>query len=406
MKGYAMSIHHVLVTGMLFLAVLAQAGEHATGSKITTKHGSTQGEAGMSDKSEAEKKAVKPVGESAAVDLSALETLSSIISKAAKKKIVYVGEYHDQFSNHEVQLEVIKGLHKKNRNIAVGMEMFQRPYQQALDDFIAGRLYERDFLKKSEYFKRWRFDYNLYKPILDYCREHTIPVVALNVRRELTEKVSKEGIDSLSNEEKKEIPPDMDLSDDEYRKRLKEVFDQHRGTGRGKFDFFYQAQVLWDESMSRSVDEFLKKRRGTQMVVLAGGGHLAFGSGIPKRTFRRNGHAYAIILNDVDIEKNIAHYIVYPESVDGMTAPKLGVMLKENEGTVTISAFAGESVAAEAGLKTGDRITAVNGMEVESVADIRIALFYANKGDTLKVKVLRKRFLFGDKEMEVPVTLK
>lgn len=401
-----MSIHHVLVTGMLFLAVFAQAGEHATGSNITTKHGSTQGETGMSDKSGREKKEVKPVGESAAVDLSALDTLADIINKAAKKKIIYVGEYHDRFSNHEVQLEVIKGLHKKNRNIAVGMEMFQRPYQKVLDDFIAGRLYERDFLKKSEYFKRWRFDYNLYKPILDYCREHKIPVVALNVRRELTEKVSKEGIDSLSNEEKKEIPPDMDLSDDEYRKRLKEVFDQHGSRGRGKFDFFYQAQVLWDESMSRSVDEFLKKRRGTQMVVLAGGGHLAFGSGIPKRTFRRNGHTYVIILNDVDIEINIAHYIVYPESVDGMTAPKLGVMLKENEGTVTISAFAGESVAAESGLKTGDRITAVGSADVASVADIRIALFYASKGDTLKVKVLRKRFLFGTGEMEVAVTLK
>lgn len=401
-----MSIRHVLVTGMLFLAVFAQAGEHATGSKITTKHGSTQGEAGMSDTSEREKKKVKPLGESAAVDLSALDTLADIINKAGKKKIVYVGEYHDRFSNHEVQLEVIKGLHKKNRSIAVGMEMFQRPYQKVLDDFIAGRLYERDFLRKSEYFKRWRFDYNLYKPILDYCREHKIPVVALNVRRELTEKVSKKGIDSLSDEEKKEIPSDMDLSDDKYRKRLKEVFDQHGSRGRGKFDFFFQAQVLWDESMSRSVDEFLKRKPGTQMVVLAGGGHLAFGSGIPKRTFRRNGHAYAIILNDVDIEKDVAHYIVYPESGESVTAPKFGVMLKENESAVTISAFAGESVAAEAGLKRSDRIVAVNGMEVESVADIRIALFYASKGDTLNVKVLRKRFLFGNREMEVAVTMK
>ena len=401
-----MSINLFFVTGMLFLAVFAPTGAHATGSETTAKHGSAQGDAGMSDKSGAKKKKVKPVGASAAVDLSALETLSNIINKAAKKKIIYVGEYHDRFSNHEVQLEVIKRLHKKNRNIAVGMEMFQRPYQQVLDDFIAGRMYERDFLKKSEYFKRWRFDYNLYKPILDYCREHKIPVVALNVRRELTEKVSKEGVDSLSDEEKKEIPPDMDLSDDEYRKRLKEVFDQHGSRGRGNFDFFFQAQVLWDESMSRSIDEFLKKQRGTQMVVLAGGGHLAFGSGIPKRTFRRNGHDYAIILNDVDIEEDVAHYIVYPEPGDGMTAPKLMVMLKENEGAVSISAFAGGSVAAEAGLRRGDRIVAMGGMEVESVADIRIALYYASEGDTLKVKVLRKRFLFGTREMEVAVTLK
>ena len=53
------------------------------------------------------------------------------------------------------------------------------------------------------------------------------------------------------------------------------------------------------------------------MIILAGNGHLAFGSGIPKRTFRRNGLDYAIILNDMDIERDIADYIIYPKPVEG-----------------------------------------------------------------------------------------
>ena len=108
------------------------------------------------------------------------------------------------------------------------MEMFQRPFQKALDDYISGAIDERAFLKRSEYFKRWGFDYNLYKPILDFARAEKIPVVALNLRGEITERSRRSGMDSLTAEEKKELPAELDFSDTEYRDRLKQVFDQQR----------------------------------------------------------------------------------------------------------------------------------------------------------------------------------
>ena len=86
------------------------------------------------------------------------------------------------------------------------MEMFQRPFQQVLDNYVGGKISERTFLKRSEYFKQWGFDYNLYKPILDFARAERIPVIALNQRREIVDKVAKNGLDSLSEEEKKDIP--------------------------------------------------------------------------------------------------------------------------------------------------------------------------------------------------------
>jgi uncharacterized iron-regulated protein len=83
-------------------------------------------------------------------------------------RIIYVGEQHDQFAHHLNQLRVIKKLHEAGYKIAVGMEMFQVPYQKSLDDYMAGLISERRFLKESGYFSNWRFDYNLYKPIIDY----------------------------------------------------------------------------------------------------------------------------------------------------------------------------------------------------------------------------------------------
>ncbi|MCX5717883.1 MAG: ChaN family lipoprotein, partial [Nitrospirae bacterium] len=344
-----------------------------------------------------------------AVGVSALKTLNDVINSVSNKKVIYTGEQHDQFAHHNIQLQVIKGLYSRNKRLAIGMEMFQRPFQGALDDYIAGRISEKEFLKKSEYFKRWAYDYNLYKPILDFAREEKIPVVALNIRREIVDKVSKSGPDSLSDEEKKEIPQQMDFSDNEYRDRLMEVFKMHQNSKDRNFDFFYQSQILWDESMAQSINEFFKKnqdfQQNGQFVVIAGGGHIQYGSGIPKRTFRRNGYEYAVILNDANTERNIADYIFYPSLLRGVTAPKLMVFLKEEQGRVIIEGFPENSVSEKAGLKAGDVILSLDSEPIGSVEDMKIHLFYKKKGDTVKVRVLRKRFILGDVKIEFDITL-
>ena len=341
----------------------------------------------------------------AALDLSTLKKLPDAIEGAEGKKIVYVGENHDQYAHHLVQLQVLKGLYQNGPKIAVGMEMFQRPFQKVLDDYLAGAIDEREFLKKSEYFKRWGFDYNLYKPILDFARGEKIPVIALNQRAEIIDKVSKSGMDSLTDEEKKEVPQQMDFSDGEYRDRLKNIFNQHRNAGEKNFDFFYQAQILWDETMALSVDEFLRKNPDFRMVVFAGGGHLAYGSGIPKRAYRRNGFPYVIVLNDGDADRDIANYLVLPQALEGAAAPRLMVALKVENNRVAVTDLPEDSVSKKAGIMVGDTILSLDGTKVESVEDLKLELFFKKKDDVVKVKILRKRFLLGEKEMEFDVKL-
>lgn len=340
--------------------------------------------------------------EAAAIEVSSIKTLSDVIKGVEGRRIIYVGEVHDVFAHHAVQLDVIAGIYKKNPQIAIGMEMFQRPFQKSLDSFIAGETGEPEFLKQTEYFKRWGFDYPLYKPILDFARAEKIPVIAMNLQKEITGKISHGGIDSLSEEEKKEIPTDLDFSDMEYRGRLKEIFSMHNKSEEKNFEFFYQAQILWDETMSHSVDEFVKNNPDRKIVVLAGQGHLRYGSGIPKRTFRRNGQDYAIVLIDEDVEQGIADYVVFPKTVEGITTPKLMVFLKEGEGRVTVSGFPDNSVSEKAGIKTEDAILLVDDVEVKSVDDIRIYLLYKKTGDIVKVRILRKE---ADKEKETVIDI-
>ena len=340
-----------------------------------------------------------------AIDLSTVRTLDDAIKSAAGKRIVYIGEYHDQHAHHAVQLEMIKSLYQQDRKLAIGMEMFQRPFQKVLDDYVAGVIDERAFLKGTEYFKRWVFDYNLYKPILDFAREKRIPVIALNQRKEITEKVSKSGLDALTDEERKDLPQQMDFSDTPYRERLKAVFDQHKGSAERNFDFFYQAQVLWDETMALSLDEFIRKNPDHRVTVIAGGGHLAYGSGIPKRAFRRNALPYFIVLNDGDVDRDIAHYLIMPEPLEGVSAPKLMAALMAENGQVRVIDLPEDSVSRKAGIRTGDRILSLDNQKVESVEDIKLFLFYKKPEETVNVKVLRKRLFPGDRELDFAVIL-
>ncbi len=343
--------------------------------------------------------------EPAAVNVSTLQTLPQVIEQVAEKKIIYVGETHDRFSHHLVQLEIIKALHRKGRKIAIGMEMFQRPFQRALDDYIEGRSGEREFLERTEYFQRWRFDYNLYRSILQFARAAEIPVVALNIQHEVADQVSRGGVESLSSEEKRLVPAQMDFSDDAYKASLQKVFREHQDFPGRRFDFFYQAQILWDETMSESIAAFLLRHPDTQMIVLAGSGHLAFGSGIPRRTARRTGYDYAIVLNDVDVEKDVATFVVYPPSVPFEGSPQLMVFLREENGKVTIRGFAKESVSEKAGLQVGDAFLSIDSNPIRRVDDVKIDLLFRKKGDQVRVKILRQQPLLGEKEMEFGVGL-
>lgn len=329
----------------------------------------------------------------------------NIIDRVSDKQIIYVGESHDRFEHHRVQLEVIRALHENNTKIAVGMEMFQKPFQSVLDDYISGTIGEKEFLKKSEYFKRWRFDYNLYREILHYAKAHRIPVIALNLDRDIVAKVSRNGIQALSDEEREKLPEHIDLSNDVYKKRLQDFFEQHGQSAQRNFDFFYQAQIVWDETMARNLDAYIREHPEYSVVVIAGIGHMAFGSGIPERAFRLNNRSYSIILNDENPEQGIADYILYPAELNAPESPKLMVILEKHESGVRISGFAPQSVSEKAGLAKGDIIVSLDETAVEDIDDVRIFLLDKKKDDTITVTVVRKRFLFGPVTKKIKVTL-
>jgi len=337
-----------------------------------------------------------------------ISTIEDIMPEIIKNRIIYVGERHDFLSHHINQLIIIKKLHEKGIRFGVGMEMFQVSYQKPIDNYLASRIDERKFLEQTRYFEKWGFDYNLYKPVIDYLKENNIPLIALNIEGDISRKVAREGLVSLSGKQKLLLPKAMNLIDKQYREDIQDVFAMHGNQDHlNDFNNFLQAQIIWDEYMAETAMCFIDNNPDKKLVVLAGNGHIRNKYGIPERLFRRSREAYTVIVQDDEIKTGIADFVLLTTKIKGNNAPKLGVKIEEKTDTqdleplLTIAGILDNSPAMKAGLHEGDVIVLFDNQPVKDMSDLKICLFYCEAGDKIEIKIIRKGKTLS-KEISLP----
>jgi S1-C subfamily serine protease len=147
--------------------------------------------------------------------------------------------------------------------------------------------------------------------------------------------------------------------------------------------------------MAERAAEHLEAHPDYRMVLLAGTGHLAYGSGIPQRLQRRAGGDMAIILNDWygQLRPGLADYLLLPEEQSLPPAGTLGVLLEEQEDRLLVKHCLADSPCAQAGLKSGDRILSINELPVNELADLRLSMWNLKPGDSITLVLQRRRWL-------------
>lgn len=330
-------------------------------------------------------------GEVRVVNLAQLQTLAEIMPALSQKRVVFVAEVHVQLAHHQNQLRVIRRLYARHPDMAIGLEWFQQPFQPALDDFVAGRIDESTMLRRTQYFRRWGYDYRLYAPILRFARRHRIPLVALNLPSEITRQVGAAGLGSLSAQQRAQIPTHIDRSDVAYRQRLRDVFAHHPHAGKADFERFYDVQLLWDEGMAARAAHYLKQHPARRMVILAGDGHVRYGSGIPARLARRLPLTQAIVLNGAGggIAPAAGDYLLLSSPQQLPPPGRLGVVLTRDAGGVRLTQIEPGGAAQASGLRVGDDLIRLNGRAVRTPSDVRIVLWNKRPGDAMEVVVRR-----------------
>jgi len=328
-------------------------------------------------------------------------------------RIVYVGERHSNEAHHDVQLRILKALYEKDPTLLVGMEMFVSSDQHALDQWSAGQLDEETFLKEVGWEEKWKFDFALYRAILDFIREESLKVVAVNVPRSIVETVARVGLDGLSDEERDQIAQEVDTSTEEHRTYVQSAFDTHESDEISAFEFFYEAQCVWEDSMAEAISRALNNKR---MVVITGNGHIAHKFGIPYRAFKRTKASFRSVMPlavGTEVERDVADYIwVTPTErlahrsrlcAGGPRRPVVGIRLKtldQGKG-VLIKDVMPKSPAARAGIKPQDILVAIDGNPVSRLSDLHNAIAGSKGASTFLFKIDRQ-----GKLMELTVQIK
>ena len=331
-----------------------------------------------------------------------ITSFSSILNELSMAKIIYIGETHNSPADHLLQYRVIEGLFKKNHKIAIGMEMFPASSQPTLDNYTLSDtpMSETEFLRQSDYFNIWNYDYRLFRNIFNFAQSNHIPVIGLNLDRKTVAKVFRSGnTDSLSKSTLATLPLDRNLGIKGYTERLRKIHDGHirNGHSAGSTSGFIQAQALWDETMAENISGYLKKNPGRQLIVLAGSEHTRKDYGIPPRVRQRTAVKQLSVVNihnaaPADIT-NVADYYFLVQSPDLPATPRIGISLvpetKNNKNILKIAQTSPHGKAGEAGIQQGDILKEINSIPVSTMGDLRIIMLNAKAGDNVHITVLR-----------------
>jgi uncharacterized iron-regulated protein len=220
----------------------------------------------------------------------AASTADDVARAARGQRFVFLGEEHATPPDQQFHADVIEALARDHREVVVGLEMYQRPMQRYLDQFVSGELGESDFIVASDWAHQWGMDFGFYRPIFDVARAHRFPILGLNIPRDWVRQVGKGGIAALSADARSQLPAEIDLGNSNHRAIFDGLMGGHPGMSGSMMDNVYAAQVLWDVSMADTLAKRIAARKPngrTVYVVIAGSGHLMYGQGINYRLKQR-----------------------------------------------------------------------------------------------------------------------
>ena len=206
-------------------------------------------------------------------------------------QVIYIGETHNSNTDHEYQLEVLKGLRSRKTRFVLGWEMFDRTQQPLLDEWDAHRLSTEELLEKTDFQRHWGVYSVMYEKILRWTQMEGVPSLALNAPDTLSHKLAQG--EPLDPADQALLPVGYQPLSGGYEHFTEQMGENvHGGANLGNF---YKAQVLWDQTMATRIVEYLAVHPDDKIVVLLGRGHVDGGFGVPAYVAQKTSAAQLVV---------------------------------------------------------------------------------------------------------------
>jgi uncharacterized iron-regulated protein len=131
------------------------------------------------------------------VQKGALVSQETLLRELAAAQFILLGEVHDNPEHHRLQADLLRALIVQGRRPALAMEQFDREFQPAIDAALARSNVSAVALATSGEFDRKDWLLPLYAPLLAIAVDARLPVAALNLSRNRTREVARQGFAAL-----------------------------------------------------------------------------------------------------------------------------------------------------------------------------------------------------------------
>jgi len=213
-------------------------------------------------------------------------TLDAIVNDMANYDVAFYGEEHNDSVAHYLQHTLLEQLFAKyNSQMVLSLEMFERDVQPVMNEYLAGAIREKNFLKDA---RVWN-NYNDYKPMVEFAKAHNLPVICANAAGRYSNLAGRKGQQALADLPKQSkhyfAPIPYQIATGKYLEKLEGVMghspapaptDNKKAApampSMGGFNFI-TSQSLWDATMAYSIAEFLKKHKGKKVLQVNGRFH-------------------------------------------------------------------------------------------------------------------------------------
>ncbi len=345
-------------------------------------------------------------------------SMEELVKRSIKSDVFVIGEMHISGDCHDFQYNFIDTLFKVYPKIIIGLEFFQRKDSEILEKWRLGEITEDELLKETGWFEKGSYHYHYTKAIMDLAKRNKIKVVGLNIPRSILRKTSRKGFATLTKEEKKMFPT-INVLNKDHRFLIQRVFGEFTMQMPSFwFNNIYSAQKIWDVIMAESMIKVLKKNKGYKGIIIAGNNHVVYNLGIPFRYNLSKKRAKVTTLIPVYVNekkkdddgaghpmmkkmkasfkpttiysRGIGDFVFsIKESTDNIYK-KFGVNGEFKDGTFTVKSVSKKSAAKKYGMRKGDIIKSVNGIEIKEKGQLGHYLYKNFEKNDLVFEITKK----------------
>jgi uncharacterized iron-regulated protein len=168
----------------------------------------------------------------------------------------------------------LRAIYARAPNLALSMEQLERDVQPAVDDYLAGKMGETPYLEKI---RPWNNYASSYRPLVEFAKEHRLPVIAANTPDSVVTCVGEHGakfLDTLKEPQRAWAAAQLHLEDGAYRQKYLGFANSDPGHGGERAVRGYEAQVTRDDTMAESIFLHLQKNPGRRVVHTTGYFHI------------------------------------------------------------------------------------------------------------------------------------